>query len=262
VDRAPARGGGNLRTGEAEHAAHRGIRGRLGDGGLDHARLARIQRARSRAQRVPRDAQMANRIPWCVISSPTEAWARTVFGPSGTVEQLWKVLVPILRLDSPDPPPRISAATCRGSTTVRRLTEMGIRSLRFRGPVTDLRVALSPSAHWLGGMDTTPEGKVFMPNIPSEEVFTTPDFGGTEGAVTATRRARLHGAVVEGARLEFREGQVVSCSATRGGDALGASSKRTPGPGCSGRWRWWIRRARSGRAGWSSIPCSWTRTRS
>ena len=59
-----------------------------------------------------------------------------------------------------------------------------------------------------------------MPNIPTEEVFTTPDFRGTEGTVTATRRARIHGAVVEAAHLEFRGGQVVSSSAARGADAL------------------------------------------
>jgi aminopeptidase len=188
--------------------------------GADHARLTRIQRARSRALQTVRDAQMASRIPWCVIASPTEAWARAVFGPSGTVERLWQVLVPILRLDDPDPTAALRRHMEGLGLRARTLNEKGIRSLHFQGPGTDLRIALSPASRWLGGTDATPEGKVFMPNIPSEEVFSTPDFRETEGTVTATRRARIHGAIVEGARLDFRHGEVVSCSATRGGDAL------------------------------------------
>jgi aminopeptidase len=188
--------------------------------GADQARLTRIQRARSRAIQVLRDAQMASRVPWCVISSPTEAWARTVLGPGGTVDGLWRVLVPILRLDTPDPARALKEHMDSLVARAGLLNGKGLRSLRFQGPGTDLRVALSPGSRWLGGGDATPDGRPFMPNIPSEEVFSTPDFRGTEGVVSMTRRARIHGTVVEGARLEFRAGVVTSCSAARGGEAL------------------------------------------
>ena len=105
-------------------------------------------------------------------------------------------------------------------TRGRLLNERGFRIIHFTGPGTDLRVTLAPTSRWLGGGDATPDGKPFMPNIPTEEVFSTPDFRGTEGTVTATRRARIHGAVVEAAHLEFRGGQVVSSTAARGAEAL------------------------------------------
>jgi aminopeptidase len=197
--------------------------------GADQGRLTRIQRARSRALQALRDAQMASRIAWCVICSPTEAWARTVFGESGTAERLWQTLVPILRLDAPDPAGALRAHMAGLDARARLLNEKGLRSLRFRGPGTDLHLTLSPDSRWLGGSDATPAGRIFMPNIPTEEVFATPDFRGTEGTVSMTRRARIHGVVVEGAGLEFRGGKVVSSSATRGGDALARFLETDPG---------------------------------
>jgi aminopeptidase len=188
--------------------------------GADHARLTRVQRARSKALRVLREAQMASRIPWCVIPAPTDAWARTVFGGSGTADRLWQTLVPILCLDAPDPTAALRNHMAGLAARAEVLNETGLLGLRFLGPGTDLRVSLSPNSLWLGGADATPAGKVFIPNIPSEEVFATPDFRGTEGIVSMTRRARIHGTVVEGVRLEFRGGEVVSSSAARGGEAL------------------------------------------
>ncbi len=188
--------------------------------GADHARLTRIQRARSKALQKLRDAQMASRLPWCVIAGPTDAWARTVLGAAGTTDDLWKVLGPIVRLDAASPASALRGAMESLTDRARRLNDMKLRSLRFQGPGTDLRVALSPDSQWLGGADATPAGKVFLPNIPSEEVFTTPDFRGTEGTVSTTRRARIHGVTVEAARLSFRGGVVVSCSASQGAEAL------------------------------------------
>ncbi len=188
--------------------------------GVDQGRFSRIQRARSKATHALREAQMASRLAWCVMPAPTEAWARAVFGETASVDRLWQTLSTILRLDAPDPSAAVRAHMSGLATRARALDALHLRSLRFVGPGTDLRVAISPHSHWTGGAEATPAGRVFTPNIPSEEVFTTPDFRGTEGFVTATRRARIHGTVVEGVRLEFREGVVVSCSATRGGEAL------------------------------------------
>jgi len=102
------------------------------------------------------------------------------------------------------------------------MTRRGFRELRFSGPGTELRIALSPDSVWLGGGDATPDGKPFMPNIPTEEVFTTPDFRGTEGRASLTRPVRIHGTIVEGGTLEFKNGVVVSSSARKGADALAA----------------------------------------
>ncbi len=197
--------------------------------GADHGRLTRIQRARGPAVRVLREAQMASRLPWCVAPAPTDAWAETVFGEGGTAEKLWTSLVPILRLDAPDPVTALTSHMKELELRGKTLTKRGFRELRFSGPGTELKVVLSPNSIWMGGADLTPEGKAFMPNIPTEEVFTTPDFRGTEGSVALTRPVRVHGSIVEGGRLEFREGKVVSSSAKRGADALQGYLDTDPG---------------------------------
>jgi aminopeptidase len=188
--------------------------------GADQGRLTRMQRARGKAVRSLREAQMASIVPWCVAPAPTEAWAKTVLGPAGGAEELWERLVPILRLDQADPAAALASHMKALALRAKKLTALGFRQLLFSGPGTELRVGLSARSVWMGGADTTPEGKVFMPNIPTEETFTTPDFRETEGRVSMTRPVRIHGTVIEGGVLEFKGGAVVGSSARRGAEAL------------------------------------------
>jgi aminopeptidase len=188
--------------------------------GVDQDRLVRMQRAHGRASRVLRDAQMSSHLPWCVIPYPTDAWAKEVLGPAAGAADLWRTLVPILRLNRPNPAEELRAHMSRLASRAGRLGELGLRSLRFRGPGTDLGIELAPESRWQGGADSTPAGKVFMPNIPTEEVFTTPNFRGTNGSVALTRPVRVRGSLVRGGRLRFRGGEVVDASAERGEAAL------------------------------------------
>ena len=163
---------------------------------------------------------MSGRLPWCVIPYPTEAWAGEVLGPGAEVSDLWRALVPILRLDRPDPVEELRACMRRLAGRAGNLGALALRSLRFRGPGTDLCISLAPESRWQGGTDATPAGKVFMPNIPTEEVFATPDFRGTTGTVSLTKPLRIRGTLVRGGRLAFRDGEVVDASAERGEEAL------------------------------------------
>ncbi|MDA8425900.1 MAG: aminopeptidase [Treponema sp.] len=190
--------------------------------GVDQDRLVRMQRVRGRAGRALRDAQMSSRLPWCVMPGPTDAWARAVLGPGAKAEDLWRALLPILRLDRPEPAAELRSHMAALERRAAALGRLGLRSLAFRGPGTDLRVELAPESRWQGGADRTPEGKLFMPNIPTEEVFTTPDFRGTEGVAALTRPVRIRGSVVEGGRLQFRNGEVVDADAERGEASLAA----------------------------------------
>jgi aminopeptidase len=205
--------------------------------GADQNRLTRIHRARSAAVETLRGAYMASRIPWCVMPAATDSWARAILGPgmdagggaAAGADALWEVLLGILRLDAPDP-----AAALRGhmdglAGRARALDAARLREIRFAGPGTDLRVRLAPESRWIGGDDRTPEGRVFMPNIPTEEVFATPDRRGTEGSVALTRPVRIRGALVEGGSLRFEAGLVVDCSARRGEDALRGLLGTDPG---------------------------------
>jgi aminopeptidase len=197
--------------------------------GADKDRLTRIQRARSEAVKAVRGSYMASLVPWCVMPAATDGWARSALGPGAASADLWAVLVPILRLDAPSPAAALRAHMDGLAERARALDSMRLREIRFSGPGTDLRVRLAPQSRWLGGDDRTPDGRVFMPNIPTEEVFATPDFRGTDGIAALTRPVRIRGSLVEGGRLRFEAGLVVDCSAERGADALRSFVGTDPG---------------------------------
>ncbi len=188
--------------------------------GADQPRLARMRRARSSASEAIRLAQMASRVPWCVMPAATDAWAAKILGPGARGDDLWKLLAPILRLDRPDPAAELRAHMGELDARSRGLNELRLRELRFRGPGTDLRVPLAPESRWMGGADVTPSGQIFMPNLPTEETFATPDFRGTEGHAALTRPVRILGSLVSGGYLRFEAGRVVEARAERGAATL------------------------------------------
>jgi len=101
-----------------------------------------------------------------------------------------------------------------------RITERHFENFHFSGLGTDLHVGLSPSSRWKNASSTTPEGKQFTPNIPSEEIFSTPDARRTNGHVTVTRPVRVMGVMVEGAWFRFENGEVVESGTARNAEAL------------------------------------------
>ncbi len=197
--------------------------------GVDQDRMTRIQRARSKAIETLRGAYMSSRIPWCVMPAATDGWARAILGSRSSAAELWAILSPILRLGEDDPAAALRAHMKRLDERSAAMNGLLLREIRFSGPGTELRVRLAPGSRWVGGNDSTPEGRAFAPNIPTEEVFATPDFRGTEGIAALTKPVRLRGSLVEGGRLSFKGGAVVDCSATRGEDALTAFLDTDPG---------------------------------
>jgi aminopeptidase len=187
----------------------------------------------------------ADRFPWLVVASPTEKWAEKVLaGPAGgagtgapasgadnpgrgpafsrprALDDLWETMKPILRLDREDP---VAAWREQSERLKRRsavLDELSVEWLHFEGPGTDLWVAIPERAIWVGGPARTPEGTEFLPNLPTEEVFTTPDYRYTTGHVAVTRPVRVMNKVVEGAWFEFSDGKVVSSGARENAEVL------------------------------------------
>lgn len=193
---------------------------------LDPARNARCVRATAEAMKpYRRRIVMGNEIAWLVAFLPTEKMAARILGvPAGpeAVEELWKVLIPILRLDRPDPS-AAWAAHCRDlEARADRLSALALDSLRFEAPGTDLTVGLLPSSLWRGGPDRTSRGRPFFPNIPTEEIFTSPDRRRAEGRAAFTRPVLVPsvGKVVEDGWVEFRDGRVVDWGARSGKDVL------------------------------------------
>jgi aminopeptidase len=180
----------------------------------------RAQRARPRlAVEKLLDAENRRLIQWTIVGYPNEGWARTVFGEPD-VERLWEAVITATRLDEPDPVTAWQEHIARLRERARVLDERRFRVIRFKGPGTDLVVGLPESHRWLTGAEETIDGIPHLVNVPTEEVFTTPDRRLTEGTVRSTFPLSLGGTIVRGLEVRFERGKVVEVRAEAGAEAV------------------------------------------
>ena len=174
---------------------------------------------------------------WTIGPGPTPAWAELVYPdlePGVAYGRLWDELAHVLRLDEPDPVAAWTARSTELIATAARLTGMRLDALRFRGPGTDLTVGLLPGSIWIAAAMTTAAGIAFAPNLPSEEVFTTPDPARTEGYVRATRPLDVAGTVIRGLEVRFEGGRIADIRADSGGEILAGRCAMDDGGACLG----------------------------
>ena len=184
---------------------------------------------------------------WTVIASPNEGWARTVFGDPDT-ERLWQAITTAVRLDEPDPVAAWHEHMHRLRGRAEVLNRRRFGALRFLGPGTDLRVGLHPDSAWLAAIDVA-NGIEYLPNMPTEEVFTCPDARRVDGVVTATYPFELHGTLVEGLRIRFVDGRATEIDARVGADLVRAHTASDDGAGRLGEVALVDRHSRVGRTG-------------
>src|SRR5829696_4838891 len=172
---------------------------------------------------------------WCVISWPNEGWANTVFGEPD-VERLWEAVAHAIRLDEPDPEAAWQQHVQKLTTRSAQLNERKFDAVRFRGPGTDLSIGLLPESNWAGGGDTTNWGQRFIANVPTEEVYTTPDWRRTEGTVRSTRPLHhpFSGTLVSDLEVRFEGGRVVEVNASTGADVIRSEMSLDEGADCLG----------------------------
>ncbi|MFE0153260.1 aminopeptidase [Nonomuraea sp. NPDC059007] len=163
--------------------------------------------------------QLNNLVRWTIIPCPTPEWARTVFGEPDE-DRLWRHLRRILRLDEPDPRAAWRQRIADLLDRAGQLTEMRLDAVRFEGPGTDLTIGLLPGAHWTAARLRDVEGRPFQANLPTEEVFTTPDYRRVDGTVRATRPLSLDGSVIHDLELTFAGGVVTEVKASTGADVV------------------------------------------
>jgi aminopeptidase len=187
--------------------------------GIDEGRLAR-SRFRD-LDRMWLEAVMARKLSWSLVAYPTEGWAREALGKPD-VDALWAAVAHALRLDEPDPAAAWQQRLTELEERAQALTERGFAALRYRGPGTDLEVGLIDGASWLAGRERTLHGQVHAPNLPTEEVFTTPHRLRAEGTVRSTMPLALHGTLVEGLELRLSGGEIVEVRARSGEAAVQA----------------------------------------
>lgn len=158
-------------------------------------------------------------INWAIVAYPNEGWAESVFGEPD-VERLWDAVASATRLDEPDP---VDAWRVHIDKLVERaaiLNERAFDHLRFRGPGTDLTVGLIPGARWCTALEETVDGRRHVVNMPTEEVFTSPDRRRTEGTVRSTKPLALSGNIVRDLELRFDGGRAVEVKASSGAELI------------------------------------------
>jgi aminopeptidase len=158
-------------------------------------------------------------VNWTGIAFPNDGWARAVFDEPD-VERLWDAVAYAVRLDEEDPIAAWREHVERLERRVATLNALGVDSIRFRGPGTDLTVGLLEQSVWRGPRSQTAWGIEHVANMPTEEVFTTPDARRTEGVARSTRPLVLYGNVVRGLGVRFEAGRIVDVSAESGADVV------------------------------------------
>jgi aminopeptidase len=189
----------------------------LGD--LDQARVGRA-RPMKMVEANLRNV-MAGRVNWTIVSYPNEGWARTIFGEPD-VERLWTDVERAIRLDEPDPVAAWNEHLARLDARCAQLNERRFDALRYRGPGTNLTIGLNEKSIWMSGNSKTEWGRAFVPNVPTEEVFTTPNWRRTEGTVRSTMPLALPGNIIRDLEITFSGGRAVAVKASTGADYVRA----------------------------------------
>jgi aminopeptidase len=180
---------------------------------VDPSRAARSEPLRLREIAADQTARLAT--AWTVIACPTAGWAAELFGEPD-VDRLWDEIEAVARLDVPDPVAAWRDHIAALDERARSLDERRFDVLHFRGPGTDLCVGLIAGAQWRAAGSTTNWGQFHVTNLPTEEVFTTPDRLRTEGVVRTTMPLHWFGSVASEISLRFEGGAAVESSAATG----------------------------------------------
>ncbi|MBA5726584.1 aminopeptidase [Bombella mellum] len=193
----------------------------LKDQNPDH--ISRVSRANSTAYRPAMERITNFDINWNIIACATPAWARQVFPDlpeDEAMTALWNGIFHASRVDVADP---VAAWADHNRTLHARAAMLNDRrfdALHFTGPGTDLTVGLADGHLWAGGSEEARNGVVCNPNIPTEEVFTTPHRARVEGTVSSTKPLFHQGSLIDGIQVRFEKGRIVEAHASKGEDVL------------------------------------------
>ena len=189
----------------------------------DPDKVGRANRAVSKAYRPALELITRHEINWTIVAAATPAWAAAMFpddAPSVAMDKLWNAIFDTSRLNADNP----VAAWKEHDTSLQRraafLNTKRYAALQYVGPGTSLRLGLADDHLWMGGGTTAGNGLYCIPNIPTEEVFTTPHKDRADGTVTASKPLSHQGTMIEGIQVRFEHGCIVEARATRGQEVL------------------------------------------
>ena len=189
----------------------------------DPAKVARANRALSTAYKPALEKISNFEINWNIVSYPNPSWARQVF-PSDSeevaVRKLADAIFAASRVDVADPVAAWREHNAALASRTKWLNELNFASLHFSGPGTDLTVGLADGHEWHGGASEAKNGVVCNPNIPTEEVFTTPHAHRVDGVVSSTKPLSHQGTLIDNIQVRFEGGRIVESKASKGEEVL------------------------------------------
>jgi aminopeptidase len=176
----------------------------------------------------PRDIRAAfieniqgQHINWTIVAAPNSGWATEVFGEPD-IDRLWDAVAISTRLEEPDPVAAWRAHNEMLQARADALNERAFDAIRFQGPGTDLTVGLIPGSQWRCAKFETAGGISHVPNLPTEEVFTSPDWRRAQGRVRSTYPLVQSGTKVTGLEFRLDGGKIVDVQAESGADVIRA----------------------------------------
>jgi aminopeptidase len=176
----------------------------------------RVGRARMKEViEIIRDQMIERSINWSGVAYPNEGWARQVYGEPD-VERLWEAVAFCTRLDEADPVQAWRDHMARLEGRAKTLNELDLDAVHYTGPGTDLTVGLNGNARWMSALFRTRDGVEYVPNMPTEEVFTTPDCRRAEGTIRSSRPLVLEGDIIDGLQLTVKDAKIVDVQADKG----------------------------------------------
>jgi aminopeptidase len=192
----------------------------------DPDKVGRANHAVSQAYRPALELITRHAINWTIVAGATPAWAASMFPseasdkPEIALEKLWEAIFETTRINTANP---VAAWKTHDASLHRRaaqLNEKRYSALQYRGPGTDFRLGLADDHLWLGGGTTAGNGLYCIPNLPTEEVFSTPHKDRADGTITATKPLSHQGTMIEGIQVRFEKGRIVEAHASRGQEVL------------------------------------------
>ena len=190
-----------------------------GMNGVDQEKMSKVRQALY-PQIKPYRVALENKHQWCIAAVPGKAWAKKVFPElpeNEAMEKMWEVILKASRADGDDP---VQAWAEHNQNLLDRcayLNNLGLKYLEYKSANgTDLTVELLEDGIFAGGREKTLQGGIFNPNIPTEEVFTSPKAGAAEGIVYSSKPLSYMGELIENFSLRFENGKVVEAKAEKG----------------------------------------------
>lgn len=189
----------------------------------DPDKVSRASRALSQAYRPALELIVRHHINWTIVAAASPAWAAQMFpadAPDVALAKLWDAIFSTTRIDSDDPVAAWKAHDAGLHKRAAFLNEKRYSAFHYRGPGTDFRLGLADDHLWLGGGTTAANGLYCIPNMPTEEVFSTPHKDRADGTIAATKPLSHQGTMIEGIQVRFERGRIVEARATKGEEVL------------------------------------------